>query len=60
MADKIQQDIEAALAEPDMKERFATFGYEAFPTTREQFNAFVAAESAKYAEVIKRSKVSLD
>jgi tripartite-type tricarboxylate transporter receptor subunit TctC len=60
VADKIQKDIDAALAEPDIKERYATFGYETFPTTRDQFNAFIAAESAKYAEVIKRAKVSLD
>jgi tripartite-type tricarboxylate transporter receptor subunit TctC len=60
VADKIQKDIEAALSEPDIKERYATFGYETFPTTREQFNAFIAAESAKYDAVIKRSKVALD
>jgi tripartite-type tricarboxylate transporter receptor subunit TctC len=60
VADKIQKDIEAALAEPDIKDRYATFGYEQFPTTREQFNAFIGAESAKYADVIKRAKVSLD
>jgi tripartite-type tricarboxylate transporter receptor subunit TctC len=58
--DKIQADVEAALAEPDMKERFATFGYEAFPTTREQFNTFIAAESKKYGEVVAKAKVSLD
>ena len=33
---------------------------ETFPTTRTQFNAFIAAESAKYADVIKRAKASLD
>ena len=60
VADKIQHDIEAALAEPDIKDRYATFGYETFPTTRTQFNAFIAAESAKYADVIKRAKASLD
>lgn len=60
VADKIQKDIEAALAEPDIKERYAAFGYDLFPSTREQFNAFIAAESAKYADVIKRAKVSLD
>jgi tripartite-type tricarboxylate transporter receptor subunit TctC len=43
-----------------MKERYATFGYEPFPTTRDQFTAFIAAESAKYADVIKRAKVALD
>jgi len=60
VADKIQHDIEAALAEPDIKERYATFGYETFPVTRPQFNAFIAAESTKYADVIKRAKASLD
>lgn len=60
VADKIQKDIEAALAEPDIKERYANFGYETFPVTREQFNAFIASESVKYADVIKRAKVSLD
>ena len=60
VADKIQKDIEAALAEPDIKERYATFGYETFPVTRDQFNAFIAAESAKYDAVIKRAKVALD
>jgi tripartite-type tricarboxylate transporter receptor subunit TctC len=60
VADKIQKDIEAALAEPDFKERYASFGYDSFPITHEQFNAFIAAESAKYAGVIKRAKVSLD
>jgi tripartite-type tricarboxylate transporter receptor subunit TctC len=60
VADKIQKDIEAALAEPDIKDRYATFGYETFPVTREQFNAFIASESTKYADVIKRAKVALD
>jgi tripartite-type tricarboxylate transporter receptor subunit TctC len=60
VADKIQKDIEAALAEGDIKERYATFGYETFPVTRDQFHAFIASESAKYADVIKRAKVALD
>ena len=60
VTEKIHKDIEAALAEPDMKERFATFGYDSFPVTREQFNAFIASESAKYADVVKRAKASLD
>ena len=59
-ADRIQRDIEEALNDPEIKQRYATFGYDLFPATREQFNAFIAAESAKYAEVIKRAKVSLD
>jgi tripartite-type tricarboxylate transporter receptor subunit TctC len=58
--DKLQQDVLAALAEPDMKERFATFGYDSFPATREQFNAFIATELAKYGDVVKRTRASLD
>jgi tripartite-type tricarboxylate transporter receptor subunit TctC len=60
VADKIQKDIEAALAEPDIKERYATFGYELFPITRDQFNTFIKAESTKYADVVKRSKAAID
>lgn len=60
VADKIQKDIEAALAEPDMKERYAAFGYEPFPVTRDQFNAYITSESTKYADVVKRAKASLD
>ena len=43
-----------------MKERYAAFGYEPFPVTRDQFNAYIASESTKYADVIKRAKASLD
>lgn len=60
VADKLRQDLEAALAEPDIKDRYAALGYEPFPVSREQFAAFIAAESAKYAGVIKRANASLD
>jgi tripartite-type tricarboxylate transporter receptor subunit TctC len=60
VADKIQRDIEKALSEPEIKERYATFGYETFPATREQFSVFIQSESARYADVIKRAKASLD
>jgi tripartite-type tricarboxylate transporter receptor subunit TctC len=60
VADKIQKDIEAALAEADVKERYATIGYDLFLTTRESFNAFIAAESNKLGDVVRRAKASLD
>ena len=43
-----------------MREKFAAFAYEPFPQTREQFVKTMQAESARYAEIIKRAKVSLD
>lgn len=60
IADKIRRDIEAALAGADMKEKFVSFGYEPFPQSREQFSAYIQAESKRFAEVIARSKISLD
>jgi tripartite-type tricarboxylate transporter receptor subunit TctC len=60
VADKIQRDVEAALAEPDIKARYATFGYDVFPIARPQFAAFIQSESAKYAQVIKRAGAALD
>ena len=60
VADKIQRDIEAALAEPDIKDRYAAFGYETFPVTHDQFTNFIQSESVKWAGVIQRARVSLD
>ena len=60
VADKIQKDINDALAEPDIKDRYAAFGYETFPATRDQFNGYIASESVKWADVVKRAKASLD
>ena len=60
VADKIYRDIEAALSAPEFKERYAAYGYELFLTSREQFQTFIASESAKFGAVIRRSKVALD
>lgn len=60
VAEKIRRDLAKVLAEPDVVQRYATFGYETFPATQPQFDAYVTAESARMAEVIKKAKVSLD
>jgi tripartite-type tricarboxylate transporter receptor subunit TctC len=60
VAEKIRRDLEKVLAEPDIAQRYATFGYESFPVTKEQFNAHIGAESARFADVIKKSKMSVE
>ena len=60
VADKIQRDIEKALAEADIKDKYLSFGYESFPTTREQFNQYMQSESVRFADVIKKAGASLD
>ena len=56
----IKRDIEQALTGPDVTEKFKTFGYEPFPTTRAQFDQFVKDESKRFGDVIRQANVSLD
>jgi tripartite-type tricarboxylate transporter receptor subunit TctC len=60
VADKIQRDIAAALAEADVKEKFVSFGYEPFTPTREQFNAYIQSETARFAGIIRTAGAQLD
>ena len=60
ITDKIQRDVAEALNAPDIKEKFVTFGYESFPQTREQFNAYIGVESTRFADIIKKAKAQLD
>ena len=60
VTDKIQRDIEKALAEPDVREKFASFAYEPFTLSRVQLNAYIQAESTRYSGIIKKAQVSLD
>ncbi|MBL0901317.1 MAG: tripartite tricarboxylate transporter substrate binding protein, partial [Reyranella sp.] len=47
VTDKIQRDIEKALAEPDIKERFLSFGYESYTPSRAQFQQYMDSESKR-------------
>ena len=60
VTDKIKRDIEQALTGPDVAEKFKTFGYESFPTTRAQFDQFVKDEAKRFGDVIRQANVSLD
>ncbi|GAB3762449.1 tripartite tricarboxylate transporter substrate binding protein [Ramlibacter monticola] len=60
VAEKIQRDIARALAEPDVKEKFLSFGYEPFTPTREQFNAYIQSETARFAGIIRTAGAQLD
>jgi tripartite-type tricarboxylate transporter receptor subunit TctC len=60
VADKIQADIAKALAEPDVREKFVSFGYEPFTPTREQFVQYQHSESARFAAIVKKTGAQLD
>ncbi len=60
VSEKIRKDIEQALTGPEIVEKFKSFGYESFPTTRPAFDAFVKSESQRFGDVIRRANISLD
>ncbi|WP_311222095.1 MULTISPECIES: tripartite tricarboxylate transporter substrate binding protein [unclassified Acidovorax] len=60
VADKIRRDVEDALKAPELLEKFKSFAYEPFPTTRPEFAQFIQTESQRFGEVIRKANVSLD
>ena len=57
---KIHDDVVGVLKLPDVQERIASQGGDIVGNTPAEFAAFIAAESAKYARVIKQAGVKLD
>lgn len=57
---KLNSDMARALKTPDVKERLAPLGAEPVGNSTEEFARFWRAEIAKYAKVIKESKVRAD
>ena len=57
---KIHDDTVAVLRLPDVQERIAAQGSDIVGNTPAEFAAFIAAESAKYAKIIRQAGVKLD
>lgn len=57
---RVNQAVNAALAEPDLKDRFARLGAETTGGTPQAFAAVVKAESAKWKKVITERKITAD
>ena len=57
---KFHDDLAKVMADPDLKERFAQLGVEAVSSTPEAFGAFMRAESAKYAKLVKDADIHVD
>ena len=58
--ERLQQEIARALATPAVRERLAAQGLTPVGSTPAQFDAFMRAEIAKYARVIKDAGVKID
>ena len=60
IVDKLNAAINRAIASPDFKERFAEIGDEPAGGTPEDFAELIAADSAKWADVIRRSGAKIE
>jgi tripartite-type tricarboxylate transporter receptor subunit TctC len=57
---KLQAEVAKAIAQPDMKERLATLGFEAIGSTSAEFAKYIDAESARYSQIIKDAKIKAE
>ncbi len=58
--DKISTELNKVLAQSDIKSKFAAAGSEAHYRSADAFTAMVNAENDKWADVIRKGKISLD
>jgi tripartite-type tricarboxylate transporter receptor subunit TctC len=55
--DKINADLHAVMRLPDVEQRLTDLGMPPAPTSREEFDQFIRAEIARWAQVIRDSKI---
>lgn len=57
---QVNESVRKAIAEPDVQERLVAFGYEAYPLSPAQMARAIETDSKRFAEVIRRARLSLD
>ncbi len=60
IAQKMNEDVNKVLAMPDVQEKLDTYGAEDGGGTREKFAAFIRAETAKWAKVVKDGNIRVE
>ena len=60
VVDRLHAEFTRALAAPDVRERMLALGAEPVGSTPEQFTAYVKAEAAKYAKLVRTSGARVD
>ena len=59
LLDKLHADINTVLGSPEMQHRLGELLGEATPVSREEFDQFIRAEVAKWAQVVRDAKIPL-
>src|SRR5215212_1023026 len=57
LVNRLNSEINKALAAPDMKDRLLTAGIQPLGNTSDQFASFIKAETVRYAKVIKEAGI---
>ena len=60
VAPRMNAAINAALVEPAMAEQYRKLGLETILMSPGQFQAFLAAETAKYSDLVRKSVIKSD
>ena len=60
VVNKLHAEVVKALTLPAVKERFATLGADPSGMSPAEFSAFVAAETAKWAKVVKDANIKVE
>jgi tripartite-type tricarboxylate transporter receptor subunit TctC len=60
VVDSVNASVAKALAEPDVQERFASFGFEPWVASPVELAKTAEADTRRFAEVVKHAKVALD
>ena len=59
VVDKFHSDMVKVIQDADVKKKFADLGVDAVSSTPEQFGAFIKAETAKYAKLVKEAGIKV-
>ena len=57
VVERLQREIAAVLAEPEVRERYAVLGIEPVGNTPEQFARQIRADLARWEKVVKQANV---
>ena len=60
VVDSYMAALKKAMADPDLKERFAGLGVEAMASSQEEFATFLAAENAKYTKLVADNNIKAE
>jgi tripartite-type tricarboxylate transporter receptor subunit TctC len=57
---RVHEELQKAIAVPDLKQRLSAEAVELMPMSTEQFASFVAADLARYQRVVKERKIEIE